>query len=140
MVEEVWANNIETYLYSGTYAFANVPNKSYNAFSGYVISADKSNEATGEYMIDQFRSAAGGAYEGNNFGVAYYAAPSSWFEGYTDPVTLTNSEVRIQSNAFNECDGLKEIRCIGKEENWKEVINVLPRYFGFEIRFIKKES
>ena len=92
MVEEVWANNIETYLYSGTYAFANVPNKTYSAFNGYVISADNSTEFTGNYMIDQFRSAAGGAYEGNNFGVAYYAAPSSWFEGYTDPVTLTNSD------------------------------------------------
>ena len=55
-------------------------------------------------------------------------------------VTLTNSEVRIQSNAFKECDGLREIRCIGREENWKEVINNLPRYFGLEIRFIEEES
>ena len=55
-------------------------------------------------------------------------------------VTLTNSEVQIQSNAFKECDGLREIRCIGREENWKEVINNLPRYFGLEIRFIEEES
>ena len=89
MVDDAWADGEETYLYSGSYAFANVPNKSYNAFSGYVISADKSNEATGEYMIDQFRSAAGGAYEGDNFAIAYYSAPSSWYAGYKDPITLT---------------------------------------------------
>ncbi len=89
MVDDAWADGGETYLYSGSYAFANVPNKSYNAFSGYVISADKSNEATGEYMIDQFRSAAGGAYEGDNFAIAYYSAPSSWYAGYKDPITLT---------------------------------------------------
>lgn len=91
MVEAVWADNSETWLYSGTYAFANVPNKAYNAFSGYVISADASTEYTGNYMADQFRSAAGGAYEGQNFAVAYYTAPSSWFAGYDDPMTLTNS-------------------------------------------------
>lgn len=89
MVDDAWADGGETYLYSGSYAFANVPNKSYNAFSGYVISADKSNEATGEYMIDQFRSAAGGAYEGDNFAIAYYSAPSSWYAGYKDPIILT---------------------------------------------------
>lgn len=89
MVDDAWADGEETYLYSGSYAFANVPNKSYNAFSGYVISADKSNEATGEYMIDQFRSAAGGAYEGDNFAIAYYSAPSSWYAGYKAPITLT---------------------------------------------------
>jgi hypothetical protein len=55
-------------------------------------------------------------------------------------VTLTNSEVQIQSNAFKECECLKEILCIGKEENWKVVINVLPRYFGLEILFIEEES
>ena len=89
MVDDAWADGGETYLYSGSYAFANVPNKSYNAFSGFVISADKSNETTGEYMIDQFRSAAGGAYEGDNFAIAYYSAPSSWYAGYKDPITLT---------------------------------------------------
>ena len=90
-VDEAWQDNTETYLYSGTYAFGNVPNKAYNAFNGYAICSDQSTEATGYYTIDQFRSAAGGAYEGNNFAIAYYAAPSTWFTGYSDPLTLTNS-------------------------------------------------
>ena len=90
-VDAAWANNTEAYLYSGSYAFANVPNKLYNAYTGYVISSDPSNTATGNYMTDQFRSAAGGAYEGSNFAVAYYSAPSAWFAGYNDPVTLTNT-------------------------------------------------
>lgn len=42
-------------------------------------------------MIDQFRSAAGGAYEGNNYAIAYYAAPSTWYAGYLDPIVRTNS-------------------------------------------------
>lgn len=91
MVEEVWADNTETWFYSGTYAFANTPNKAYNAFSGFVISADDDSTYVGNYMVDQFRSAAGGAYEGQNFAVAYYSAPSSWFAGYTCPIMLTNS-------------------------------------------------
>ncbi|MBQ7698274.1 MAG: DUF4465 domain-containing protein [Paludibacteraceae bacterium] len=99
-VDDAWADGVETYLYSGTYAFANTPNKAYNAFNGYVISADQSNVATGNYMTDQFRSAAGGAYEGNNFAVAYYAAPSTWFAGYNDPVTLTNTTEPQVINGF----------------------------------------
>lgn len=90
MVEEVWADNTQTCLYSGTYGFANMPNKVYNAFSGFVISADADSTYVGNYMVDQFRSAAGGAYEGQNFAVAYYSAPSSWFAGYTCPIMLTN--------------------------------------------------
>lgn len=92
MVDEAWIDNTETSLYSGTYAFGNVPNKAWAAYNGYVISADPSTVFTGNYAVDQYRSAAGGAYEGNNFGVAYYSAPSSWFAGYTDPVTLTNTD------------------------------------------------
>ncbi|MBR4565151.1 MAG: DUF4465 domain-containing protein [Paludibacteraceae bacterium] len=99
-VDDAWADGVETYLYSGTYAFANTPNKKYNAYTGYVISADKSNVATGNYMTDQFRSAAGGAYEGNNFAVAYYSAPSAWFAGYNDPVTLTNTAEPQVINGF----------------------------------------
>ena len=99
-VDDAWADGVETYLYSGTYAFANTPNKKYNAFTGYVISADKSNVATGNYMTDQFRSAAGGAYEGNNFAVAYYSAPSTGFAGYNDPVTLTNTTEPQVINGF----------------------------------------
>lgn len=91
MVDDAWIDNTETNLYSGTFAFANTPNKSWNAYSGYVISADHSSEATGDYNIDQFRSAAGGSYEGDNFAVAYYSAPSDWFAGYNDPITFTNS-------------------------------------------------
>ena len=91
MVDDAWADNTETYLYSGSYAFGNVPNKNYAAYTGYVISADPSNVAVGNYAVDQYRSAAGGAFEGNNFGVAYYSAPSSWFAGYNDPITLTNT-------------------------------------------------
>lgn len=68
-----------------------MPNKVYKAYTGYAICSDRSTEATGNYNYDQFRSAAGGAYEGNNFAVAYYSAPSSWYAGYTDPITLTNS-------------------------------------------------
>ncbi|MBR2285203.1 MAG: DUF4465 domain-containing protein, partial [Paludibacteraceae bacterium] len=90
-VDEAWTDKAETYLYSGTYAFANTPNKAYKAYTGYAICSDRSTEATGNYNYDQFRSAAGGAYEGNNFAVAYYSAPSSWYAGYTDPITLTNS-------------------------------------------------
>lgn len=90
-VDEAWVDNTETNLYSGTYAFANTPNKAYKAYTGYAICSDQSTEATGNYNIDQFRSAAGGAYEGNNFAVAYYSAPSTWYAGYTDPITLTNS-------------------------------------------------
>lgn len=90
-VDEAWTDKAETYLYSGTYAFANTPNKAYKAYTGYAICSDRSTEATGNYNYDQFRSAAGGAYEGNNFAVAYYSAPSTWYAGYTDPITLTNS-------------------------------------------------
>lgn len=92
MVDDAWADNTETWLYSGTYAFANTPNKNYGAFSGYVISADASTEYVGNHAVDQYRSAAGGAYEGQNFAVAYYSAPSSWFAGYTCPITFTNSD------------------------------------------------
>ncbi len=91
MVDDAWIDNVETNLYSGTFAFANLPNKVYSAYSGYVISADKSSEATGDYNVDQYRSAAGGSYEGDNFAVAYYSAPSTWFAGYNDPITFTNS-------------------------------------------------
>lgn len=91
-VDDAWADGVETYLYSGTYAFANTPNKAWNAYNGYAICSDNSTEATGNFMIDQFRSAAGGAYEGNNFAVAYYAAPSSSFAGYFDPIQLTCSD------------------------------------------------
>ncbi len=91
MVDDAWVDNTETWLYSGTYAFANTPNKVYGAFNGYVISADASTEYVGNYAVDQYRSAAGGAYEGQNFAVAYYAAPSAWGAGYKDPITLTNS-------------------------------------------------
>ncbi len=90
-VDEAWTDKAETYLYSGTYAFANTPNKAYKAYTGYAICSDRSTEATGNYNYDQFRSAAGGAYDGNNFAVAYYSAPSTWYAGYTDPITLTNS-------------------------------------------------
>ena len=100
MVDQAWADGVETALYSGGYAFANVPNKAYNAFNGYVISADKSNEATGEYMIDQFRSAAGGAYEGDNFAIAYYSAPSSWYAGYKDPISLTYTAARTVTGFY----------------------------------------
>ena len=92
MVDDAWKDNTETWLYSGTYAFANTPNKAYGAFNGYVISADASTQYVGNYAVDQYRSAAGGAYEGQNFAVAYYSAPSSWFAGYTSPITLTNSD------------------------------------------------
>ena len=88
--DEAWADKTETYLYSGSYAFGNTPNKAYKAYNGYAICSDQSTEATGNYTIDQFRSAAGGAYEGTNYAVAYYSAPSAWFAGYTDPITLTN--------------------------------------------------
>ena len=91
MVDDAWVDKTETWLYSGTYAFANTPNKNYGAFTGYVISADASTEYVGNYAVDQYRSAAGGAYAGQNFAVAYYSAPSSWFAGYTCPITLTNS-------------------------------------------------
>ncbi|MBQ2065229.1 MAG: DUF4465 domain-containing protein, partial [Paludibacteraceae bacterium] len=91
MVDDAWIDNVETNLYSGTFAFANLPNKVYSAYSGYVISADKSSEAIGDYNVDQYRSAAGGSYEGDNFAVAYYSAPSTWFAGYNDPITFTNS-------------------------------------------------
>ena len=90
-VDEAWVDNTETNLYSGTYAFGNTPNKAYKAYTGYAICSDQSTEATGNYNIDQFRSAAGGAYKGNNYAVAYYSAPTDWFTGYTDPITLTNS-------------------------------------------------
>ena len=90
-VDEAWVDNTETHLYSGTYAFGNTPNKAYKAYTGYAICSDQSTEATDNYNIDQFRSAAGGAYEGTNYAVAYYSAPSDWFAGYTDPLTLTNS-------------------------------------------------
>ena len=90
-VDEAWVDNTETHLYSGTYAFGNTPNKAYKAYTGYAICSDQSTEATGNYNYDQFRSAAGGAYEGTNYAVAYYSAPSDWFAGYTDPLTLTNS-------------------------------------------------
>ena len=89
MVDDAWEDEEETYLYSGSYAFGNVPNKAFGAYMGYVISADQSNEAVGYYAVDQYRSAAGGAYEGTNFAVAYYAAPSTWYEGYRDPIVLT---------------------------------------------------
>ena len=92
MVDAVWTDGEEAYLFSGGYGFANVPNKAYNAFNGFVISADPSNEYVGSYMVDQFRSAAGGAYEGNNFAVTYYAAPSSWFDGYKDPILFANKQ------------------------------------------------
>lgn len=90
-VDDAWVDNTETYLYSGSYAFANTPNKAWSAFNGYAISSDNSTEITGNYMIDQFRSAAGGAYEGNNYAIAYYAAPSTWYAGYLDPIVRTNS-------------------------------------------------
>jgi len=100
MVDQAWADGVETALYSGGYAFANVPNKAYNAFNGYVISADRSNQATGKYMTDQFRSAAGGAYEGNNFAVAYYSAPSTWYAGYKDPISLTYTAARTVTGFY----------------------------------------
>ena len=100
MCDDAWADGVETPLYSGSYAFANVPNKQYNAFNGFVISADQVAEASGNYMVDQFRSAAGGAYEGTNFTVAYYSAPSSWFAGYTDPITFTNSAEALAVTGF----------------------------------------
>lgn len=90
-VDEAWIDNTETFLYSGTYAFGNTPNKAYKAYNGYAICSDQSTQATGNYNIDQFRSAPGGAYKGNNYAVAYYSAPTDWFTGYTDPITLTNS-------------------------------------------------
>ncbi|MBR1922750.1 MAG: DUF4465 domain-containing protein [Paludibacteraceae bacterium] len=90
-VDEAWTDQTETALYSGTYAFGNTPNKAWDAYNGYAICSDNSTEATGNFMIDQFRSAAGGAYEGNNYAVAYYSAPSTYFAGYTAPITLTNS-------------------------------------------------
>ena len=90
-VDEAWVDNTETHLYSGTYAFGNTPNKAYKAYTGYAICSDQSTVATGNYNYDQFRSAAGGAYEGTNYAVAYYSAPSDWFAGYSDPLTLTNS-------------------------------------------------
>lgn len=90
-VDEAWVDNTETNLYSGTYAFGNTPNKTYKAYTGYAICSDQSTETTGNYNYDQFRSAAGGAYEGTNYAVAYYSAPSTWFTGYTDPILLTNS-------------------------------------------------
>ncbi len=99
-VDEVWTDNTETWLYSGTYAFANVPNKAYNAYTGYAICSDRSTEASGNYNYDQFRSAPGGAYEGNNYAVAYYSAPSAWYAGYSDPLTLTNSAEPITLTGF----------------------------------------
>ncbi|MBQ9339582.1 MAG: DUF4465 domain-containing protein [Paludibacteraceae bacterium] len=90
-VETAWADNTPAWLYSGTYAFANTPNKKWDAYNGYAISSDTGAEATGNYAIDQFRSAAGGAYEGDNFAVAYYSAPFTWgFAGYADTVRLSN--------------------------------------------------
>ncbi|MBR1808808.1 MAG: DUF4465 domain-containing protein [Paludibacteraceae bacterium] len=93
-VEDAWADYTPTWLYSGTYSFANTPNKYYNAFNGYAVCSDNSAEYSGNYMLDQFRSAAGGAYEGQNFAIAYYSAPSpAWgFAGYKDTIRLTNTD------------------------------------------------
>jgi len=92
-VENAWADNTPAWLYSGTYAFANTPNKNYKAFNGYAVCSDTSSMFTGNYMIDQFRSAASGAYEGDNFAIAYYSAPSTWgFAGYKDTIRLTNTQ------------------------------------------------
>ena len=93
-VEDAWADYTPTWLYSGTYSFANTPNKNYKAFNGYAVCSDNNSEYTDNYMIDQFRSAAGGAYEGNNFAIAYYSAPSpAWgFAGYKDTIRLNNTE------------------------------------------------
>lgn len=90
MFDDVWAIGLETNLFSGGYAFGITPNKTY--FSGVVISADPSNAFTGNYLIDQFRSAPGGAYDGNNFAVAYYSAPSTWGPGYKCPIRFSNSD------------------------------------------------
>ena len=92
MVDVAWEDQVATPLYSGSYAFYNVPNKRYGAYTGYVISTDASSQATGNYAVDQYRSAAGGAYEGNNFAVAYFSAPYPGYSGYHDPLTLTYSE------------------------------------------------
>lgn len=92
-VENAWVDNTPAWLYSGTYAFANTPNKNYKAFNGYAVCSDTSSLFTGNYMIDQFRSAASGAYEGDNFAIAYYSAPSTWgFAGYKDTIRLTNTQ------------------------------------------------
>lgn len=99
-VDDAWENQTPAWLYSGTYQFANTPNKAYNAYTGYAISADNSAEATGNYMTDQFRSAAGGAYEGSNFAVSYYSAPNAWFAGYADTVRLTNTSEPQQISGF----------------------------------------
>ncbi len=102
-VENAWADNTPAWLYSGTYAFANTPNKNYNAFNGYAVCSDTSSLYSGNYMLDQFRSAAGGAYEGDNFAIAYYSAPSpAWgFAGYKDTISLTNTnEPQIISGMY----------------------------------------
>ena len=91
MYDDAWAAGVETNMFSGGYAFGITPNKTY--YSGVVISADPENEFTGNYMIDEFRSAPGGAYDGNNFAVAYYSAPYlPYFAGDKCPIRFTNSD------------------------------------------------
>ena len=99
-VEDAWTDNTPAWLYSGTYQFANTPNKSWDAYNGYAVCSDRQADATGNYMTDQFRSAAGGAAEGENFAVAYFAASSSWFAGYKDTIRLSNSADAQEISGF----------------------------------------
>lgn len=68
--------------YSGSYEFSLFTMPSYMFWTGFACSNETSTEYAGS-LDHQFRSAAGGAYEGDNYSV-YYAAGD-------DKVTVTNS-------------------------------------------------
>lgn len=59
----------EGFFYSGTYKFNYDGWPDYDFWYGFNLSSETSNQYTG--LNDQFRSAAGGAYEGSNFAIAY---------------------------------------------------------------------
>lgn len=68
------------HFYSGSFAFNAGGMPQYSYWYGYALTSESSSEYTG--LSDQFRSAPGGAFEGNNFAVGYP-------EGMT--VDVTNS-------------------------------------------------
>lgn len=79
---------IETGIYqwaSGLYLFDIKCNIEWQSWSGFAISNETSTESTGNFS-EQYRSAAGGAYEGENYAVCYPYGESLRTSFYSDEI------------------------------------------------------
>ncbi|WP_052181005.1 DUF4465 domain-containing protein [Alistipes sp. ZOR0009] len=80
------ASEISDYFYSGSYKFNNFLKKEWSTWSGFGYSNFTSTEFTGNFMLEQFRSAAGhGAKNSKTYGVVYPFGFSTRIEATNKP-------------------------------------------------------